>query len=329
MKDPISDTLSVVIPLHNESELLDALFARLLPTLDGIGISYEVICVNDGSDDDTLEQILAIRAGNAHVKALDLTRRFGKEVALTAGIEHALGDVVVVMDGDLQDPPELIPPMVKKWQEGFQVVYATRQTRDGDSLLKKMTAKAFYTLFNRLSDTSIPPDAGDFRLMDRDVIEALNRLPERSRFMKGLFSWVGFRQTGIPFERPSRHAGRSKWSYLKLFRFALDGLFSFSTLPLRIWIWVGSVIASTSFLYAVYLMLRTLFQGVDQPGYASLMVTVLFLGGIQLISIGVVGEYIGRIFDETKRRPLYLIHQAYGVRVVNSQDQKNHLQASN
>jgi len=305
--------LSVVIPMRNEGPMVDALFARLMPVLDGAVRSFEVVCVNDGSDDDTQDRLRALQDQFPMVRILELSRGFGKEAALTAGIDHASGAAVVVMDADLQDPPELIPEFLSKWKEGYEVVYGARRSRDQDSWLKRTTAKAFYALFNKLSDTKLPPDAGDFRLMDRAVVNALIALPEHSRFMKGIFAWVGFKQIGVPFDRPERMAGDSQWPYFKLFRFALDGLFSFSTVPLRLWTWVGTGTASIALMYALYLVMRVIVSGRDVPGYASLMVAILFFGGVQLISVGVLGEYIGRIFRETKNRPLYIVKQAYGL----------------
>jgi len=305
--------LSVVIPMRNEGPMVDALFARLLPVLNSTAKAFEVICVNDGSDDDTQVRLLALQDQFSAIRILELSRGFGKEAALTAGIDHARGAAVVVMDADLQDPPELIPELIAKWQEGYEVVYGARRSRDQDSWLKRTTAKAFYALFNKLSDTKLPPDAGDFRLMDRAVINALMAMPEHSRFMKGIFAWVGFKQIGVPYDRPERMAGESQWPYFKLFRFALDGLFSFSTVPLRLWTWIGTGTASIALMYALYLVVRVFVSGRDVPGYASLMVAILFFGGVQLISVGVLGEYIGRIFRETKRRPLYIVKQAYGL----------------
>ncbi|HEY9081137.1 glycosyltransferase family 2 protein [Magnetovibrio sp.] len=305
--------LSVVIPMRNEGPMVGALFARLIAVLNATGKAYEIVCVNDGSDDDTQARLLAQQQQFPSVRILELSRGFGKEAALTAGIDHACGSAVVVMDADLQDPPELIPDLIAKWQDGYEVVYGARRSRDHDSWLKRTTAKAFYALFNKLSDTKLPPDAGDFRLMDRAVVEALTTLPEHSRFMKGIFAWVGFKQIGVPYDRPERQAGESQWPYFKLFRFALDGLFSFSTVPLRLWTWIGIATALIALSYALFLVVRVWVYGIDVPGYASLMVAILFFGGVQLISVGVLGEYIGRIFRETKGRPLYIVKRAYGV----------------
>lgn len=303
--------ISVVIPLKNEQASLQVLLKRVIQTLDGLHQTYEMIFVNDGSDDETLDLLLAKQKICPALRVLDLSRNFGKEAALTAGLDHARGKAVVVMDADLQDPPELIAEMVAKWKEGFEVVYGVRRSRRQDVFLKKVTAGTFYALFNWLSEVKLPSKAGDFRLMDRGVVEALKRLPEHTRFMKGLFAWVGFRQTGIAFDRPARQAGSSQWPFAKLFKFAFDGIFSFSTVPLKLWTWTGVLMSCFALTYAIYLTLKTLTQGIDVPGYASLMVAVMFFGGIQLISIGIVGEYLGRIFTEAKARPIYVIRKAY------------------
>jgi len=304
--------LSVVIPMRNEQDMIKLLFARLLPVLDDIGDPYEIICVNDGSTDETLPLLMALHAQTPAICIVDLSRSFGKEAALTSGIEHARGEAVVVMDADLQDPPELIRDFVSTWKTGFQVVYGARRSRDQDGFFKRFMAQKFYALFNHLSDTHIPPDAGDFRLMDRVAVDALLRLPEHSRFMKGMFAWVGFKQVGVPFDRPERPAGETKWPFWSLFKFALDGIFSFSTVPLRVWTWVGATAAFLALIYALLLIVRTLIYGIDVPGYASLMVVVLFFGGVQLISTGVLGEYIGRIYRDSKGRPLYIVNRTIG-----------------
>lgn len=306
--------LSVVIPMRNEGAMVEELFKQLLTVLKSTGLSFEVVCVNDGSDDDTLARLLDKQKKESAVVVIDLSRGFGKEAALTSGIDHASGKAVIVMDADLQDPPTLIPDFIAKWNDGYEVVYGARRSRDQDSWLKRTTAGAFYKVFNKLSDTQLPPDAGDFRLMDRVVVDALGRLPEHSRFMKGIFAWVGFKQIGVPYDRPERHAGQTQWPYFKLFRFALDGIFSFSTVPLRLWTWVGTITACAGLLYAALMILRVFVYGRDVPGYASIMVAVLFFGGVQLISIGVLGEYIGRIFRETKGRPIYVVKQTYDVK---------------
>jgi glycosyltransferase involved in cell wall biosynthesis len=305
--------ISVVIPMRDEAEMVPILFAQLIPVLDSIGEIYEIVCVNDGGSDETLIRLLDARSNRAEIKIVDLSRGFGKDAAMMAGLDRASGQALVIMDADLQDPPDIIPEMVARWRNGDEVVYGARRSRGRDGFFKRLTAGAFYAVFNRISDVPIAPDAGDFRLMDRKVLDALQKIPESARFTKGMFAWIGFRQAGVSYDRPARSAGTSKWSYVRLARFALDGLFSFSDIPLRIWTWLGLAIALASISYASFLVVRTIVQGVDVPGYASLMVTVLFLGGIQLLSVGVLGKYIGRIFSETKRRPLYVVRRTHGI----------------
>jgi polyisoprenyl-phosphate glycosyltransferase len=304
--------ISIVIPMRNEASMVAALFARLLPVLDSVRETYEVVCVVDGGEDETLERLLEVRSKHDTIKIVDLSRSFGKDSAMMAGLDRAAGRIIVVMDADLQDPPELIPEMVERWQQGYEVVYGARRSRDQDNFLKRWTARCFYSFFNLISDVPIAADAGDFRLIDRKVLDALKKMPENTRFTKGMFAWVGFRQIGIPYDRPARQAGNSQWSYIRLIGFALDGLFSFSIVPLRVSTWLGLAIALASISYAVFLIVRTVIQGVDVPGYASLMVAILFIGGIQLISAGILGEYIGRIFSETKERPLYVVRDTHG-----------------
>ena len=304
--------LSLAVPMFNEADGADTFFARVEAVLDPMGISYEIVCVNDGSRDKTLECLLRHRARNPRVVVVDLSRNFGKDIALTAAIDHCNGNAVVPMDADLQDPPELLPQLVAKWREGHDMVIACRASRESDTRLKKSSARWFYKLFNRIAVVPIPSDAGDFRLMDRRVVEALKRLPESGRFMKGLFAWVGFRQARVYYTREARHAGTTKFNYWKLWNFALDGIVSFSSMPLRVWSYVGAGVSFLALLYAGFLIIRTLIFGIDQPGYASLMVAILFMGGIQLISLGVLGEYLSRIFNESKRRPLYLVREVNG-----------------
>lgn len=305
--------ISLIVPMHDEAGALDAFFAQTEAVLAGTGLSYEILCVNDGSRDATLEGLLAHRHRNSAIRIIDLSRNFGKEAALSAGLDYCRGEAVIPIDADLQDPPELIPAMLARWREGHEVVYASRASRASDSWFKRRTADWFYRLHKRLADIDIPPNVGDFRLLDRAVVESLKRLPERNRFMKGLFTWVGFRQTLVEYDRPPRAAGYSKWSYWRLWNFALDGITAFSTMPLRIWSYLGLVISLLAFGYATFLIGRTLLLGVDVPGYASMMAVVLFLGGVQLIGLGVIGEYLGRLFQEVKARPLYLIRCSYGL----------------
>lgn len=310
--------LSVVVPCYNEAASIDALFERLERVLGGLeaadpSLTYEIVCVNDGSRDDTLSRLVAHHARNPRIKVIGFARNFGKEIALTAGIDHARGDAVIPIDADLQDPPELIGDLVAKWRAGFDVVYATRRTRAGETMLKKATANTFYRVIDAMSEVPIPPNTGDFRLMDRRVVEALRHLPERNRFMKGLFAWVGFNQTAVLYDREPRFGGRTTWNYWRLWNFALDGLTGFTTWPLKIWSYVGVGVSGLAFLYAVVVIVRRLFIAPqDTPGYASLMAAILFLGGIQLISLGVIGEYLSRVYGEVKHRPLYLVRDRWG-----------------
>lgn len=304
--------LSLAVPFYNEEEGVDLFFRRVESVLEATGADYEIVCVNDGSRDRTLELLLAHRALNPRVVVVDLSRNFGKDIALTAAIDHAKGCAVIPMDCDLQDPPEAIPALVAKWREGWDMVVARRASRESDTALKRTTAGWFYKLFNKLSSVPIPENAGDFRLMDRRVVDAVKSLPEGNRFMKGLFAWVGFRTAEIEYVREPRAQGSSKFNFWKLWNFALDGIFSFSSVPLRIWGYVGMAISGFSLLYALYLVVRTLVYGRDVPGYASLMVAILFMGGVQLLSLGIIGEYVGRIYSETKRRPLYLTRPVAG-----------------
>jgi glycosyltransferase involved in cell wall biosynthesis len=300
--------------MFNEGGSLPGLFARLLPALRATGASHEILCVNDGSTDGTLAELLKLRETEPSLSVIDLSRNFGKEAALTAGLDHARGAAVIPMDADLQDPPELIQAMLAKWREGYEVVYAQRSTRAGDGWAKRLTAWLFYRVFNAVANTRLPSDAGDFRLMDRRVVEALRRLPERTRLMKGIFAWVGFRHTGVPYDRDARGAGVSGWSRIGLLRLALTGIVSFSSLPLRLWTVLGFFIASGAFLYGAFLIARVIIYGRDVPGYASLMVAGLFAFGTQLLTLGTIGEYISRIFDEVKQRPLYLVREVHEAR---------------
>ncbi|SNB48124.1 glycosyltransferase family 2 protein [Geobacter sp. DSM 9736] len=305
--------ISVVVPCYNEDHVVDEFHRRTAPILAGVTEDFEIIFVNDGSTDGTVEKVRSLHEADPRVKLIDLSRNFGKEIAMTAGIDFAGGEAVVVMDADLQDPPELIPEMVRRWREGADVVYATRTMREGEGFIKKVTAKAFYRLIGRITRISIPEDTGDFRLMNRRSVDALKRLRERHRFMKGLFSWVGFRQVSIRYRREPRFAGTTKWNYWKLWNFAIEGITSFSIGPLQFATYFGVVTAIFAFLYAFFLVVRTLILGIDVPGYASIMVTILFFSGVQLITLGIMGEYIGRMFNETKNRPLYLVQGLLGL----------------
>ena len=304
--------LSVVIPLHNEAANLDQLFARLLPVVERLNLTYEIVCVDDGSTDSSVTRLLELRQRIPALKLVSLSRNFGKDVALSAGFDYARGAAVVPLDADLQDPPELIEQMVVKWREGFDVVYATRRRREGESMVKRATARYFYRIFDRITDIPIPHDTGDFRLLDRRVVDVLVRLPERTRFMKGLFAWVGFRQTALVYDREPRNAGQTKWNYWRLWNFAIDAVTSFSSLPLKVWSYLGLVVSVFAFLYALFLASLKIFRGIDVAGYASLMVAVLFFGGVQLITLGIMGEYMARMYNEVKGRPLYLVRDAWG-----------------
>ncbi len=304
--------LSIVVPCYNEEPNIDYLFERLISVLEPLEMTYEIVCVNDGSKDNTLKLLVEYHQRNPVIKVVNFSRNFGKEIALTAGIDYTKGDAVIPIDADLQDPPELIGELIAKWREGYDVVYATRRSRQGESWVKKFTAQSFYRVIQGLTAVKIPPDTGDFRLMDRKVVEALKQLPETNRFMKGLFSWVGYQQTSILYDRDPRFKGQTKWNYWKLWNFAIEGITAFSSKPLKIWSYVGVLISLISFIYAGFLVIRTLILGIDVPGYASLIVAILFLGGIQLLSLGILGEYLGRVHDEVKRRPLYLVRESYG-----------------
>jgi len=263
--------------------------------------------VDDGSTDDTISVMQANRGEDARVIILDLSRNFGKEIALTAGIDHAQGDAVVLIDADLQDPPELIPDFITHWKEGYDVVYATRIAREGETVIKKATARAFYRLMQKVGRVRIPENTGDYRLLSRRSVDSLRQLREHHRFMKGLFAWIGYPQKSVPYQRDARYAGKTKWNYWKLWNFAIEGITSFTTTPLKLATYLGLVTALGAFLYGSYFLLRTLFLGNPVPGYPSLLVTMLFIGGIQLVAIGIIGEYLGRMFNETKNRPLYFL----------------------
>lgn len=302
--------LSVVVPVFNEAAVLPEFHRRLGAVLDGLALRCEVLYVNDGSGDRTQAIVEQLAQGDRRVAHIELSRNFGKEVAMTCGLDHAQGDAVVIIDADLQDPPELIGQLVEAWQAGFDVVYARRSARHGESWLKRLTAALFYRLIQRVGPVTIPRDTGDFRLMSRRAVAALRQLREKHRFMKGLFAWVGFPQKAVDYCRDPRFAGHSKFNYWKLWNFALEGFTSFTIAPLKIATYVGLLTALLAFGYGGWIIAKTLLYGDVVRGYPTLMVTVLFLGGVQLMSIGVIGEYLGRTYDESKQRPLYLV-QAY------------------
>jgi glycosyltransferase involved in cell wall biosynthesis len=310
--------LSLVVPVHNESGSIEPFLARARPVLEkvtaafGPALTFEIIFVDDGSSDGTARELRQACADDPRIRVVSLSRNFGKDTALAAGLVHASGMAVIPIDVDLQDPPELIPAMVERWVAGYDMVTARRANRSVDGWLKRRSAELFYRLFNCFSDTPITENAGDFRLLSRNVVDVLNRLPERARFMKGLFAWVGFSQCYLDYTRAERSVGASKWRYWKLWNFALDGITSFTTIPLRIWSYLGGIAAVAAFVFAVFLITRTMIWGNEVPGYASLMVVVLFLGGTNLLSIGVLGEYLGRVYTETKGRPLYVVKDKIG-----------------
>ena len=303
-------SLSVVVPVYNEEAVLPEFHRRLAAVLDALPARAEIVYVNDGSSDATRSLLTALRETDARVALIDLSRNFGKEIAMSAGLDHAHGDAVVVIDADLQDPPELIPDMVRVWREGFDVVLMRRKSRAQESWLKKATARAFYRAIGRMGTIDIPENVGDFRLLSRRAVAALRRFPERSRFMKGLFAWIGFPCREIEYDRDGRHAGVSKWNYWHLWNFALEGITSFSVVPLKAASYIGFATALVAFAYGVYVIGKTLLYGDAVRGYPTLIVVVLFLGGLQLMALGIIGEYLARMFIEVKQRPLYLVQQS-------------------
>lgn len=304
--------ISLIAPMYNESEGMQQFFETVIPILEQVSPEWEIICINDGSRDDTLTKLREFHQQDARIKVINFSRNFGKEAGTTAGIDFSRGKAVIPIDADLQDPPELILEMVEKWRSGYKVVLATRNTRKEDTWFKRESALMFYRLISAMSEVDIPKNTGDFRLMDRQVVDVLKQLPEKTRFMKGIFAWLGFPTTTIYFDRPQRFAGETSWNYWKLWRFALDGIFAFTTLPLQVWTYLGALISIFSFIYAMVLVFQTLLHGVEVAGYASTMVSILFFGGIQLISLGVIGEYVGRIYKEVKGRPIYIVDDADG-----------------
>ena len=309
----IQKKISIIVPFYNEGDGVVRFYEALNPIINMIEeIDFEVICIDDGSGDSTLKKLISISELDARFKIIELSRNFGKEGALTAGIDSAIGDAVIPIDADLQDPPSLIPKMIDKWLEGAEVVLARRADRTSDSFVKRKTAEVFYRVHNLLSNVRIQENVGDFRLMDRVVVEAIKQLPENNRFMKGIFAWVGFKTVVIDYVRNPRILGESKFSGWRLWNFALEGITSFSAVPLKFWLYVGILGAFLTFIYGIFIVSKTLIYGIELPGYASILVAILFFGSIQLISLGVLGEYIGRIYMETKKRPIYLIRKRHG-----------------
>ena len=311
--------LSIIVPCYNESEVVENFFSAMVGNngiLNNLGLNCELVFINDGSKDNTLELLKAQKEiysnkSNLDIKIVNLSRNFGKEAAMSAGFSVASGEAIVPMDADLQDPPELIAKFVELWRQGYDVVLAKRNDRQEDSFAKRFSSSLFYKLNNKISDLKLPDNVGDFRLFTRKVLNAINSLPENQRFMKGIFAWVGFRSITIEYEEQERIAGSSKFNGWKLWNFALQGITGFGTLPLRIWTYIGFIVSFFAFIYASFLILRTLIMGIDLPGYASLVVIILFLGGLQLMGVGILGEYVGRIYMESKRRPPFIIDEIY------------------
>jgi len=309
---PHRPTLSVVAPVYNEEAILPELYRRLVAVLDGAGLDWELVLVNDGSRDRSPEIMRELHAADPRVKVVDFARNFGHQVAITAGADYAQGDAVVIIDADLQDPPEVILDLLAKWREGYEVVYAVRAERKGETWFKEFTAKAFYRIIYKITDINIPMDTGDFRLMDRKVVEALRTMREKHRFMRGMSVWVGFKQVGVEYVRAERYAGETKYPLKKMLRFALDGITSFSYFPLQVATYVGFIAAAVAVLGIILTVILRLTGSHAFYGQATTLVAVLFLGGVQLISLGIIGEYLGRIYDEVKGRPLYIVREALG-----------------
>ena len=308
--------LTIIVPVKDEQDAIGIFVARVRTVLESLddpaASAFEILFVDDGSSDGSLAAIRLAHSADPRIRGLSLSRNFGKEAALSAGLDHARGRAVVPMDVDLQDPPEALVGMVAKWREGYDIVYGVRDNRDSDSFPKRLTADLYYRAHNWLSENKIPEHAGDFRLLDRKVVDVIRLMPERNRFMKGLFAWAGFRSASVTYTRAARTVGTTKFRYWRLWTLAIDGITSASTVPLRIWSYLGGVVALGALGYAVYIVIRTLTTTIEVPGYASMMVAILFLGGLQLLSLGILGEYVGRILIETKHRPLYVIRDTIG-----------------
>lgn len=314
--------LSAVLPIFNEETTIPELYRRLTCVLESAGESYELIFINDGSSDQSFRLLYELAVQDKRVKVVNFSRNFGHQVAITAGLDYSQGQAVIVMDADLQDPPEVIPSLIERWRDGYDVVYAVRSERQGEGILKRGTAALFYRLLRRLSKVEIPPDTGDFRLMSRRAVESLRTLRERHRFVRGLSSWIGFRQTAVPFVRDARYAGKTKYPFKKMVKFAFDGITSFSFAPLQFATYLGFGASAVSFCYILYAIGIKLFTDKSIAGWASLIVAVLFIGGVQLITLGIIGEYIGRIYEEIKQRPLYIVADAIGFSTESKEDQR-------
>ncbi len=317
-----SPELSVLIPAYNEQEVINQCHYEVSEVLKGTGCSYEILYVNDGSKDNTWNLLKDIADNDTQVSLINLSRNFGKELAMTAGLEYTRGQAVIILDADLQDPPELIPKMIEYWRQGYDNVYGKRVSREGETWLKKVTASAFYRFMQKISNVEIPQDTGDFRLLSRRTVDSLLKLKESNRFMKGLFAWVGYKKIALEYARDPRAAGQTKFNYWKLWNFALEGITSFTTAPLKLASYLGVFIALLSFIFGVYIIIKTLLFGDPVAGYPSLMTAVMFIGGVQLLFIGILGEYIGRIYEESKARPLYLIETYHRASLENQLPEK-------
>jgi polyisoprenyl-phosphate glycosyltransferase len=312
VSSPEQPVISMVAPAYNEARNLPEFIAAVVPVLERTGEPWEIVFVDDGSRDDTIGVLLAARSQEPRIKVVSLARNFGKDVALSAGLQHARGRAVIPIDCDLQHPPELIPEMIAKWRAGADMVVGVRSKRTEEGFLRRQSARAYYGLMRRITNVAIPPNAGDYRLLDRKIVDVINDMPERCRFMKGIFAWPGFKTEAIEFQANVRAGGRSNWSMWKLWRFALDGLFSFSTVPLKVWTYVGGLSALGAFIYLAITLVQRLVFGVDVPGYASLLIVMLFFNGLLLLSNGIQGEYLSRIFEEVKGRPLFVVGKKWG-----------------
>lgn len=306
-------TLTIVAPAYNEARGIGDFIAAIVPVLDGLGEPFELLFVDDGSRDDTLGLLVAARAHDPRIKIVALARNFGKDVALSAGLAHARGRAVIPIDCDLQHPVALIPELVARWRAGADMVLAVRSRRDEEGWARRTASRLYYALMRRLNDVEIPANAGDFRLLDRKIVDVINQMPERCRYMKGIFAWPGFRADRVEFQAAARASDRSRWSFFKLWRFALDGLFSFSTAPLKVWTYVGGVSAAAAFVYLLITLVQKLVFGIAAPGYASLLIVLLFFNGLLLLSNGIQGEYLARIFEEVKGRPLFVVGKTWGL----------------
>jgi len=309
--------ITILIPAYNEESVLEHLYSRLyLVTEQQPNYNYEFLFINDGSRDNTLEVIKQLRENDSRISIIDLSRNFGKEIAMIAGFDYAKGDAIIIIDADLQDPPELIPQMLKFWEEGYDDVFARRNSRQGETWFKKWTSATFYKILQKVTRVPLQQDTGDFRLLDRRCIEALKQLRETQRYTKGMFSWIGFNKKEIRFDRDARFAGETKWNYFKLFDLAIEGITSFTITPLRLSAASGIIVSACAFIYMVWIIIKTLLYGNPVEGYPSLMAVMLFIGGIQLISLGIIGEYLGRVFNETKKRPLYFVNEYNNNKII-------------